>query len=126
MATVASAVMQGTWEAPTLLPDNAPDDPPAPQPVTIEGGVRDTLAGLMRRVVTEGSGTRAAVPNVEISGKTGTAEFGEGDPPPTHAWFIGFRSDLALSIVIEDGGVGGRDAAPVAGQIFAAFPAPAG
>jgi cell division protein FtsI/penicillin-binding protein 2 len=126
MATVAAAVMQGTWEAPTLLPDNAPDEPPAPQPVTIEGGVRDPLAGLMRRVVTEGSGTRAAVPNVEVSGKTGTAEFGEGDPPPTHAWFIGFRDDLALAIVIEDGGVGGRDAAPVAGQIFSAFPAPAG
>jgi cell division protein FtsI/penicillin-binding protein 2 len=124
MATVASAVMEGTWEAPTLLPDNPSDD--GPEPVTLDGGVRDTLAGLMRRVVTEGSGTRAAVPGVEVSGKTGTAEFGEGDPPPTHAWFIGFRDDLALSIVIEDGGVGGRDAAPVAGQIFAAFPAPAG
>jgi cell division protein FtsI/penicillin-binding protein 2 len=61
------------------------------------------------------------VPGAEVAGKTGTAEFGGGDPPPTHAWFIGFRPDvkLALAIVIEDGGVGGRDAAPVAGKIFA-------
>ncbi|HEV7761090.1 MAG TPA: penicillin-binding transpeptidase domain-containing protein [Acidimicrobiales bacterium] len=122
MATVASAVMSGTWEPPTLLPDHPGDSPP--RPVTLETPVRDTLAGLMRRVVTEGSGTQAAVPGATVSGKTGTAEFGEGDPLPTHAWFIGFRDDgLALAIVIEGGGVGGRDAAPVAGQIFASFPA---
>ena len=125
MATVASAVMEGTWEPPTLLPDHPGDSPP--QPVALDGAVRETLAGLMRRVVTEGSGTRADVAGAEVSGKTGTAEFGEGDPPPTHAWFIGFRPDagLALAIVIEDGGVGGRDAAPVAGEIFGSF-TPAG
>ena len=66
----------------------------------------------------------------EIAGKTGTAEFGSGDPPPTHAWFIGYRPDaddagLAIAIVIEDGGVGGRDAAPVAGEILTAL-TPAG
>jgi cell division protein FtsI/penicillin-binding protein 2 len=76
----------------------------------------------MRRVVTEGSGTAADASGTEVAGKTGTAEFGSGDPLPTHAWFIGFRGDLALAIVIEGGGVGGRDAAPVAGQIFAALP----
>jgi cell division protein FtsI/penicillin-binding protein 2 len=125
MATVASAVMEGTWEPPTLLPDHPGDSPP--QPVTLDGDVRETLAGLMRRVVTEGSGTSADVDGAEVAGKTGTAEFGEGDPLPTHAWFIGFRPDagLALAIVIEDGGVGGRDAAPVAGEIFNAF-TPAG
>ena len=122
MATVASAVMSGTWEPPTLLPEHPGESPPPP--VTLDAPVRETLAGLMRRVVTEGSGTRAAVPGVAVSGKTGTAEFGSGDPPPTHAWFIGFREDvgLALAIVIEDGGVGGRDAAPVAGKIFAGLP----
>jgi cell division protein FtsI/penicillin-binding protein 2 len=126
MATVASAVMSGTWEPPTLLPEHPAESPPAA--VTLETPVRDTLAQLMRRVVTEGSGTRAAVSGMTISGKTGTAEFGSGDPPPTHAWFIGFRDDgLALSVVIEGGGVGGRDAAPVAGKIFSALPVtPAG
>jgi cell division protein FtsI/penicillin-binding protein 2 len=118
MATVASAVMNGSWEAPTLLPEHPAESPP--QAVTLDGPVREALAGLMRRVVTEGSGTQAAVPNVAVAGKTGTAEFGEGDPLPTHAWFIGFREDagLAVAIVIEDGGVGGRDAAPVAGRVL--------
>ena len=31
----------------------------------------------------------------EVRGKSGTAEFGGGDPPPTHAWFIAFRDDVA-------------------------------
>jgi cell division protein FtsI/penicillin-binding protein 2 len=126
MATVASAVMSGTWEPPTLLPEHRAES--APSPVTLDDTVRGTLAQLMRRVVTDGSGTRAAVSGMTISGKTGTAEFGSGDPPPTHAWFIGFRDDgIALSVVIEDGGVGGRVAAPVAGKIFSGIPVtPAG
>jgi cell division protein FtsI/penicillin-binding protein 2 len=119
MATVAGAVMSGSWEPPTLLPDHPAESPPPP--VRLDGAVRDTLAGLMRRVVTEGSGTRAAVPGAEVFGKTGTAEFGTGNPPPTHAWFIGYRDKLALAVIVEGGGVGGHDAAPVAGKIFAAL-----
>jgi cell division protein FtsI/penicillin-binding protein 2 len=120
MATVAGAVMDGTWESPTLLPDLPAEDRPAP--TSLPQATRDTLSDLMRRVVTEGSGTAANVPGPEVHGKTGTAEFGEGNPLPTHAWFIAFRGDLAMAIVIEGGGVGGRDAAPVAAQILAALP----
>jgi cell division protein FtsI/penicillin-binding protein 2 len=120
MATVAAAVIDGTWEPATLLPEV--DTGARPEATELPATTRETLATLMRRVVTEGSGTRAGVPNCDVAGKTGTAEFGQGDPPPTHAWFIGICNDLALAIVIEDGGVGGRDAAPIAGQIFAQLP----
>jgi hypothetical protein len=37
----------------------------------------------MRLVVTEGSGTALAGVDGEVRGKSGTAEFGGGDPPPT-------------------------------------------
>lgn len=121
MATVAGTVIDGTWEPPTLLPDNPSED--APAATELDPANRETLAALMRRVVTEGSGTRAAVPGREVAGKTGTAEYGSGNPLPTHAWFVGFLGDHAVALVIEDGGVGGRDAAPVAQQVLAQLPA---
>src|SRR4030095_5759209 len=93
-----------------------------PESKTLPAGTADTLLGLMRRVVTEGSGQRAAITGIEIAGKTGTAEFGDGDPLPTHAWFIGSRGDNAVAVVVEGGGVGGRVAAPIAGAILAGLP----
>ena len=94
---------------------------PRPEPRTPDGTAQ-TLLGLMRRVVTDGSGQEAAISGVEVAGKTGTAEFGQGDPPPTHAWFIGIRGDNAVAVLIEGGGVGGRVAAPIAGAILAGLP----
>ena len=120
MATVGGTVIDGTWEPPVLLPDLEVDDPPAP--TTLADGTPGTLLGLMRRVVAEGSGTAAAVPGVEIAGKTGTAEFGSGDPPPTHAWFVGLRGDLSVAVLVENGVAGGEVAAPVAGRVLAALP----
>jgi cell division protein FtsI/penicillin-binding protein 2 len=125
MATVAGTVIDGTWDPPVLLQDGLPDGEETatpPSPTQLAAGTSDTLWNLMRRVVTEGSGTAAAVPGVDIAGKTGTAEFGGGDPPPTHAWFIGIRGDLAVSVLVEDGGVGGQVAAPLAGRILAGLP----
>jgi cell division protein FtsI/penicillin-binding protein 2 len=120
MATVGATAIDGTWEPPVLLPDLEVDDPAAP--TTLAEGTPTTLLGLMRRVVTEGSGTAAAVPGVEIAGKTGTAEFGSGDPPPTHAWFVGLRGDLSVAVLVENGVAGGEVAAPVAGRVLAALP----
>ena len=94
----------------------------APEATTLAPGASDTLFGLMRRVVTEGSGTAAAVPGVDIAGKTGTAEYGQGDPPPTHAWFVGLRGDLSVAVLVEGGVAGGEVAAPVAGRVLAALP----
>jgi cell division protein FtsI/penicillin-binding protein 2/cell division protein FtsW (lipid II flippase) len=83
------------------------------------------LAGAMRRVVTEGTGRNAmAGAQIEIAGKTGTAQLGEGIP---HAWFTGFapyNADaahrLAFAVLIEHGGYGARAAAPVAREVMEA------
>jgi cell division protein FtsI/penicillin-binding protein 2 len=73
----------------------------------------------MRAVVTEGTATVLRdVPGEPVSGKTGTAEFGPEVPPRTHAWFTGFSGDLAFAVLVEDGGFGGRVAAPLAGELL--------
>jgi cell division protein FtsI/penicillin-binding protein 2 len=120
MATVGATVLDGTWEPPVLLPDRDAED--APAATSLAAGTSDTLYGLMRRVVTEGSGQAAAVPGAEVAGKTGTAEYDAGDPPPTHAWFVGLRGDLSVAVLVEDGVSGGEVAAPVAGRVLAGLP----
>jgi peptidoglycan glycosyltransferase len=92
----------------------------------------DTIAELMERTVTSGTGTRAAVPGIRIGGKTGTAEV-PGGPP--HAWFVGFgpveapegTPQIVVAVVVESGGdagdiaTGGTVAAPIAQALLAAF-----
>jgi cell division protein FtsI/penicillin-binding protein 2 len=93
---------------------------PAKSPDPLDPKVAATLRTLMREVVTKGTAAPAGLP-AGVGGKTGTAEFGTGDPLPTHAWFIGFRGDLAFAVVVEGGGVGGRVAAPVAARFLRAL-----
>ncbi len=116
MATVAAAVASGTWYQPQFI---VPEVAPAGRP--LEPGVAETLRELMLLVVGQGTATAAALPGEPVGGKTGTAEFGSARPPRTHAWFIGFRGDLAVAVLVEDAGFGGSVAAPVARTFFAAL-----
>lgn len=79
------------------------------------------LRAMMREVVLRGTGTAAAVGGLEVAGKTGTAEGGGGP----HAWFIGFAPfdspRIAIAVVVEGGGSGGRVAAPIASNVLAAW-----
>jgi cell division protein FtsI/penicillin-binding protein 2 len=126
MAMVAATVADGRWRQPHLVTGEAaagdaesrPGGGPATEaPDPLDGKVAGTLRSLMRQVVTGGTAAPAGLP-AGTGGKTGTAEFGTGDPLPTHAWFIGFRGDLAFAVLVEDGGVGGRVAAPIAARFL--------
>ncbi|WP_084285491.1 penicillin-binding transpeptidase domain-containing protein [Solirubrobacter soli] len=112
MAGVAGTVAAGRWHSPRLLAD----DPKRTGPRVAQAA---TLRDLMRAVVTSGTGTALASLPGFVAGKSGTAEFGGGDPPPTHAWFIAFRDDLAVAVLVENGRAGGEVAAPIAAKFLA-------
>jgi cell division protein FtsI/penicillin-binding protein 2 len=113
MAAVAASVAAGGYRPPRLV-----DDGPPPPVTPFAPGVADSLAEVMRLVVTEGTGTAARLPGTPVAGKTGTAEYGTDTPPRTHAWFIAFRGDLAVAVLVDDGGFGGAVAAPIAASFF--------
>jgi cell division protein FtsI/penicillin-binding protein 2 len=116
LALVAGAVRSGAWRPPVLVTD--PTQPStAASPASLDPSRLATLRALMTSVVRTGTAAGAGLPS-GTSGKTGTAEFGPGPTPKTHAWFIGYRGDLAFAVLVEGGGVGGRVAAPVAARFL--------
>lgn len=78
------------------------------------------LTELMRAVVTEGTGSGVRTDAYTVAAKTGSAEFETGKE--THAWFTGFAPAesprLVVTVLVEEGGSGGRAAAPIARQLF--------
>ncbi|MCF7807835.1 MAG: penicillin-binding protein 2 [Candidatus Marinimicrobia bacterium] len=67
----------------------------------------------------KGTGKAARHRNVEVYGKTGTAQNPHGED---HAWFIGFSLDkrypYAWAVLLENGGGGGGIAAPFFGRVL--------
>ncbi|AUH40185.1 penicillin-binding transpeptidase domain-containing protein [Streptomyces sp. CMB-StM0423] len=120
MASVAATVKDGRFRQPVLVPDAV--DEPYRAPEMLDTRTYEQLRSLMRGVVTDGSGSALAGLPGRPHAKTGTAEFGTQSPPRTHAWMTGYLegADLAFSVLIEDGGSGGKDAGPVAADFLRA------
>ncbi len=132
MAMVAAGVANdGTVMQPYLVqeilgPDMSEIESTTPQ-VFSEAISADTAEQLTQAMVLvtegdEGSGRTGAIPGIQVAGKTGTAEVGDGD---THNWFISFAPaddpQVAVAVVIERGNAsGGVLAAPVAKAIMEA------
>jgi len=142
MAVVGATVAAGGVRAtPTLLRG---DDTQTTR--VMSKSVANTIKSYMRTVVTDGTGGAAALPNVKVSGKTGTAELRttvKEEPPPevtdpdavtppeddttdTDAWFVAFAPysdpEVAVAALFVAQGTGGDTAAPAAGVVLdAAF-----
>lgn len=86
----------------------------------------NTLTRMMVDVVEDGTGRAARIGGVDVAGKTGTAETGQGTPP--HAWFVSFAPAddpvVAVAVLVENGGsmgseaTGGAVAAPIARAVM--------
>lgn len=80
--------------------------------------VKKSLLG----VVSSGTGTLARIKNVEVSGKTGTAQNPHGED---HSLFVGFAPaddpQILVCVLVENAGHGGSVAAPIAGKIMKTY-----
>ncbi|SHH58196.1 peptidoglycan D,D-transpeptidase FtsI family protein [Clostridium grantii] len=79
------------------------------------------IKGYMREVVENGTGSNAAIDDIQVCGKTGTAEY-SSDKDKTHAWFVGFapmeNPKVAIAVIVEDGGTGGSLSAKIAREVI--------
>lgn len=116
MANVAASVAAGTARTPTIVSDPVQ---PVAAPTSLDAPTVAALQSLMRQVVTSGTGSAVAgVRGAAVHGKTGTAEFGNENPPKSHAWFIGYQGDIAFAVFVEGGEFGGETAAPMAAKFL--------
>lgn len=105
--------------APASAAPSAPSPAAAGEPVTAKEAA--LLADMMRAVVTSGhAGFLAEVPGQPVGAKTGTAEFGDKNPPKTHAWIVAVQGDLAVAVFVEDGGLGATTSGPLLKQFLTA------
>ena len=82
-------------------------------------------------VAKDGTGKAAALDAVRVGGKTGTSQVvslgkgGDKERFKDHAWFVSFAPvddpQIAISVVVENGGNGGETAAPVSKMVMEAF-----
>ena len=94
----------------------------------MDSGNAHDLRDMLVSVVSNGTGTPAAIPGVEVGGKTGTAE--SGAERKNYAWFVSFApaddAQVAVAVMIQNAPVanddiaGGRLAGPIAKAVMEA------
>jgi penicillin-binding protein 2 len=98
--------------------------PPRPEHVKVKDEYMKVVLSGLKAVVASGTGGATRLGNIEVAGKTGSAE-----APPlgskTHAWFACYapadKPRIAICALIEHGGHGGSAAAPIAKVILDKF-----
>jgi len=93
----------------------------------VRSAMVDAVNGALGRPYAgQGDITLYGISNARSAGKTGTAQLG-GEQAP-HSWFIGFAPaqeeaspGIAIAVLVESGGSGSTNAAPIAGQVMAEY-----
>jgi penicillin-binding protein A len=135
MASISQTIANGGVRMPNALVKDPELGPQGGEVEVTSPEVAGEVAEMMVEVVRSGTGTAAALPDLTVAGKTGTAELGpkEGQPSDpeadpelaVNAWFTGYaparRPRLAVAVMIVNAdGDGGVVAAPIAQQVLAA------
>jgi penicillin-binding protein 2 len=104
-----------------------PDKENPSKVIKLDDEAWDTVQEGMRRCVASGTGQATKFSNLNIAGKTGSAEV-KGYKRSTHAWFISYapagineEPEIAMAIFGEGAGHGGSICAPVARKIYEVY-----
>lgn len=123
MAMVASAVARdGTLMAPHLDGRS-----PTGQSRVMSVATARALTGMLRRVVTAGTGTPADLRGAQVAGMTGTLPLTNRPDGPTDVWFVGFAPAahptvaIAVAVELDHSGFGGTIAGPIAARVIASL-----
>ncbi|HEV7751452.1 MAG TPA: penicillin-binding protein 2 [Baekduia sp.] len=130
MAQVAAAVANGGQLMKPHITDRIVDRDgrtvdtisPAKQSTVMKPSTAAAVTDMMVAVVQNGTGTKAAIPGIQVAGKTGTAET-EFGAKVNDVWFIGFapadHPRIAVAVTVKAvTGFGGDFAAPIARDIM--------
>ena len=132
---IGGLAIGGVWHHPHLVKALDKTDKPVAWPLSADN-VKDVIDG-MYGVVNEGGGTGgvARLPNIEVCGKTGTAQVASADYVKSaggaarkdlrdNAWFEGFAPRSAPEIVVValfEHGEHGPNAAPIVRDVLKAY-----
>jgi penicillin-binding protein 2 len=82
----------------------------------------DLLHKALLEAVENGTGRKSKLLGIKIAGKTGTAQNPHGKD---HAWFVSYAPadspEIAMAVIVENGGGGGLNAVPVGRKIYEAY-----
>ena len=136
MAMVAAGIAnEGVVMKPYLVDsvqsaDRDPGDKTEPEEFrrAIEPKTADILTQMLVATVDEGTASPAAIPDVAVAGKTGTAQRGVDGKAP-YAWFISFApaedAEVAVAVMIEEAPgqeiAGGQLGGPIAKAVMEAI-----
>jgi penicillin-binding protein 2 len=122
----------GVWMKPHMVKDNSLNQPGRRVELNLEN-VQKVIYGMYAVVNEGGTGGRARLPGLDVSGKTGTSQLASneflkgtkaGQAMKDNAWFVGFAPRQSPEIVVAalfEGGEHGHLAAPIVRDVIKAY-----
>jgi penicillin-binding protein 2 len=91
-------------------------------PITLSNETWELLHSALMESVESGTSRRSNLGSIKVAGKTGTAQNPQGED---HAWFVSYAPaddpEIALAVLVENGGGGGAVAVPIGRAIYEAY-----
>jgi penicillin-binding protein 2 len=123
LAVMTAAIANGGQRVvPHLLISETNKPATAPQPTGIRSDVIDVIRSGLRQVVQQGTARSLSDGSIPpTAGKTGTAEV----VGKSNSMFVGYgpaeNAEIAVAVVVENGGYGAVAAVPIAHQIYKTY-----